>query len=522
MTLRILLTFLLPVLTLHAADYFDETKSTTLFAFDDVSIPHIQNLRVEMRTPTRHPKNPVVPRGAPGTPDAQGVQFYGSVIREGGKYRLWYVAFDDDKENPVASTRWRPAYAESDDGVDWIKPNLGLVEYHGTKDNNLVLIDPVLGFVNLKVLLDPSDPDPQRRYKMSAHVYFRDKRRLGTLAPFASPDGLRWKLLKEAESVKAELKNDALVLPAVHFEPSGGLYQWEGQFYVSGQNAMNAPNPYHGRIARSYRSPDFVNWSSTSSVAFVREPQHTLLGPGRSLEGEQTHEGLSVCNRGNVLLGIFGQWHGAKEWRDVTIDLGFAVSNDGVHFREPAHEWTFIKRGDDGAWDQGGLIQAQGFENIGNQTFIYYGSWDPRQWKQEPLRGGIGIAVLPRDRFGDLVVEEAGKGSGDYQLPEIVSEFVTSDVSIKEGKPPRFYVNADGLGPDAALRIELLDHLEKPISGHSGKHAAEVRQNGFQTPIIWTSHSATAEWPQRIRLRVVFEGKRNTDIRFNALYVVRK
>lgn len=519
MTLRILLIFFLPVLSLHAADYFVEAKATTLFAFDSVSIPHMQNLRVEMRSPTKHPKNPVVPRGAPGTPDAQGVQFYGSVIREGAKYRMWYVAFDDDKENPVASARWRPAYAESDDGVNWTKPDLGLVEHRGNKNNNLVLIDPMLGFVNLKVLLDPADPDPQRRYKMSAHVYFRHTRRLGTLAPFASPDGLRWKLLKDAESIKAELKMEDVFLPAVHFEPSGGLYQWDGLFYISGQNAMNAPNPYHGRIARSYRSPDFVNWSSTSSVAFVREPQHTLLGSGRSLEGEQTHEGLSVWNRGNVLLGTFGQWHGAKEWKDVTIDLGFAISNDGVQFREPAHEWTFLKRGDDGQWDQGGLIQAQGFENIGDQTFVYYGSWDPRQWKKEPLRGGVGIAVLPRDRFGDLVVEEAGKGPGDYQLPEIVSEFVTADVPIKEGKLPRFYVNADGLGPDAALKIELLDHLERPLPKFSGKEAAMVRESGFQTPVVWQADGEAGKLPERIKFRVTFEGKRHTEIRFSALYV---
>src|SRR5262249_9786928 len=63
-----------------ADDLFDETKTTTLFAFDNVSIPHSQNLRLEMRAPTRHPANPVVPRGAAGTPDAMGVQFYGSVL----------------------------------------------------------------------------------------------------------------------------------------------------------------------------------------------------------------------------------------------------------------------------------------------------------------------------------------------------------------------------------------------------------------------------------------------------------
>jgi len=514
------LTWISSVLPIQADDYFDETKVTTLFAFDDVSIPHAQNLRLEMRTPKRHPANPVLTRGLPGTPDAKGVQFYGSVIREKGKFRLWYVAFDDDQENKVASARWRAAYAESEDGVKWVKPNLGLVEFRGNKNNNLILTDPSpLGFVNLKVLADPGDPDPQRRYKISTHVYFRHHTRLGTLAPFVSADGLSWQMEKKIKTVKAELQKKDLVLPGIHFEPCGGLYHWDGLYYVSGQNSMDATRPYHGRVARTYHSSDFIHWSQTSSLSFVRTAQHTLLGPGRSREGEQTHEGISVWNRGNVLLGVSGLWHGAKEWKDVTIDLGFVVSNDGLHFREPAYEWTFIKRGEDGQWDQGGLLQGQGFENVGDQTYIYYGAWDPRHWEQEPLRGGVGIATLPRDRFGDLVVEESGQGPGDYQLPHVQSEFVTAAVPIQAATNPQFYLNADGLGPDAILKIELLGADTRPLLGYSGKDAAMIRRSGFQTPIVWATQTKIRDLPAKIRARVIFEGVKRTQIRFSALYI---
>lgn len=510
----------LGVFPASAADYFDETKATTLFAFDSVSIPHSQNLRLEMRQPARHPANPVLRRGAPGTPDAKGVQFYGSVIKENGKYRMWYVAFDDDKENKIASERWRPAYAESVDGLNWTKPNLGLVTFKGNKNNNLILTDPApLGFVNLKVLVDPEDPDPQRRYKATGHVYFRHQTRLGTLAPFTSADGLSWKLVKDVKTKNAELLMSDLVIPGVHFEPSGGLYKWDGIFYANGQNSMTATRPYHGRVTRMYRSADFVNWSQTSALGFVRDAQHVLLGPGRSREGEQTHEGVSVWNRGNVLLGVSGIWHGAKEWRDLTIDLGFVVSNDGLIFREPAYEWTFIKRGEDGQWDQGGVIQGQGFENIGEETFVYYGAWDPRHWEDEPPRGGVGIAKLPRDRFGDLVVETVAEGPGDYQLPRVTSEFVTTSIPVAKGARPRFHLNADGLGAEAALRIELLDHLERPVPGCSGKDAAVLRQSGFQTPIVWNRPSNAGDLPERIRLHVSFEGKKRTDIRFSAIYI---
>jgi len=499
---------------------FDETQAVTIFAFDDVAIPHSQNLKLAMRAPKKHPANPVVARGGPGTVDAMGVQFYGSVIREGDKFRLWYVAYDDDKENPVPYSRWRAAYTESRDGITWVKPELGLVEYRGNKANNLVDIgtEP-LGFVNLKVLADPDDTDPERRYKISTHVYFQHNTRLGTLAPFTSADGLRWKPLFDGEPKDAQLTKKDLVLPAVHFEPCGGLYKWDGLYYVCGQNALWASRPYQGRVTRMYHSADFKNWSHANTVGFIRDPQHVPLGPGRSLEGEQCHEGISVWNRRNVLLGVYGMWHGAKEWKDITIDLGFVVSNNGTHFREPAREWTFLKRGDDDQWDQGGLLQGQGFENIGDETFVYYGAWDPRRWKEAAPRGGVGIAVLPRDRFGDLVVDTSGTGPGDYQLPVTTSEFVTSPIPFPAGGPRRLYLNAEGLGPQAGLRIELLDEKEKQLTGYSGEAAAVVRTGGFQTPVTWDDKVDLESLPEKFRVRVTFEGKKKTDIRFSALYL---
>lgn len=515
------------VVTVHAGpiethDLFDETQAKTLFAFDDVSIPFTQNLKLEMRSPERHPANPVVRRGGPESPDSWAVQFYGSVIREKALFRMWYVSVGKDRLDATTprSSPWRVAYAESKDGVKWTKPNLGLVEYNGNRDNNLVLMEPRLGAVNLKVLFEPKDPDPTQRYKMGAHVWFpKNDVRLGSLAPYGSSDGLTWKLLIDAKPVEAELQPRDMILPALHFEPVGGLYKWDGLYYLSGQNAIPASRPYHGRVVREFISPDFVTWSHASAIGFVRTQQHTLLGPGRSREGEQNHEAVSVWNRGNVLLGISGIWHGAREWKDVTVDLGFVISNDGVRFRQPAHEWTFLKRGEDGEWDQGGLLQGQGFENIGGQTFIYYGAWDPRNWQGSPPRGGVGIATLPRDRFADLRVDESTKGKGNYQMPETVSDFITAPVKAGSNGPRRFYLNAHGLGDDASLKIEILNHDTTALPDFSGANAAIVKTSGLQTPILWNGRAALNGLPERVRFKTTFLGRKKTDIRFSAMYL---
>ena len=499
-----------------AVDYFDETKARTIFAFDTVSIPHSQNLSLEMVPPHRHPGNPVLKRGSPGSPDAMGVQFYGSVIREGDTFRMWYVAFDDDNKNSATSERWRAAYAESRDGVNWIKPNLGLVDFEGSRNNNLLDMGGDWGFVNLKVIKDLADPDPTRRYKMTTHVYFRHHTRLGTLLPFVSPDGYTWTPVKNAKPEKGELNKSDLLLPIVHLEPCGGLYQWDGWYYLTAQNAMPGIQDYQGRVVRIYRSRDFTDWKATNHIGFVRESQHEWLGAGRSREGEQNHEGIAVWNRGNLLLGVYGRWHGSTEWKDVTVDLGLVLSNDGLSFREPLHEWTLLERGDDGAWDQGGVLQGQGFENIGDETFLYYGAWDPRATGGDPVpRGGVGIAVLSRDRFGALRVDDSGEGPGDYQAPKITSEFVTKSLPVNATIEPKIFCNVAGLGPRATLNIEMLDHAELPVPGR----IAKLTEGGFQVPVRWSDPDASAP-PDRIRFRVRFEGEERTAIRFYALYLL--
>lgn len=507
------------------AELFDETKVTTLFSFDQGSIPFTENLRIKMRQPVKHPGNPMVPRGPKGAPDSWAVQFYGSVVREaGGKFRMWYVAAGDDRlDRSVArSSPWRVAYAESTDGVTWTKPSLGLVEYNGSKENNLVSFDtPPLGILNVKVLYEP-EAAPAERYKMSAHAWFSKGKkgsRFGTLAVFTSPDGLSWKSVNGIKPVDAELERSDLLLPWAHYEAAGGLYKWDGLYYTSGQNAYAAALPYHGRVVRSFVSGDFKHWDPASAVGFVRTAQHDLLGPGKSRDGEQTHEGISVWNRGNVLLGTYGIWHGDLEWRGVSIDLGFVLSTDGVSFREPAHDWKFISYGKDDEWDQGGVLQGQGFENVGDQTYVYYGAWDPRGWEGSPPRGGVGIATVPRDRFGDLVVEKASIGNGEYQVPDLTASFLTADVPLKGKAAQGFYLNAEGLGEQAALKVELLTADLKPIPGFSGADAAIVRQNGFQTPVAWKGQTRVEGLPERIRIRVIYDGLKMEDIRFSALYI---
>ena len=262
-----------------------------------------------------------------------------------------------------------------------------------------------------------------------------------------------------------------------------------------------------------HRSEDFINWAPTAHVAFVREGQHQSFGCGL---GEETHEGVCVWNRNNVLLGFHGIWHGDKDkrWKNTTIDLGFSISNDGLNFREPLTEYIFLKNGEDGAWDQGGVLQGQGFENIGEKTYIYYGAWDPRPGgegagEEFPPRGGLGIAILERDRFGSLSPREGNKPA----------DFITEEIPLPEAGMLEIYANATGLGEKATLRIAILDTQEHPLAPFADSNAAIVREDGYRTRADFSAELNQDNLPQSIRLRVSFEGQESQQIQLYALYL---
>jgi hypothetical protein len=63
-------------------------------------------------------------------------------------------------------------YATSKDGIHWEKPELGLIDYRGTKTNNIVFEAheaPELGISGIldavSIIKDPLDPHRSRRYK---------------------------------------------------------------------------------------------------------------------------------------------------------------------------------------------------------------------------------------------------------------------------------------------------------------------------------------------------------------------
>ncbi len=120
---------------------------------------------------------------------------YHTVFREADKYRMYYKAWDIAPDGS-GERRIVIAYAESEDGIHWVKPNLGLVEFEGSKENNIIL--GKIGSYGCHDFSPFLDGNPRasndRRYK--AVGYARGLRKKG-LFGFVSSDGIHWRLIKD-------------------------------------------------------------------------------------------------------------------------------------------------------------------------------------------------------------------------------------------------------------------------------------------------------------------------------------
>ncbi|MBS3761735.1 MAG: hypothetical protein KGZ25_00400, partial [Planctomycetes bacterium] len=123
--------------------------------------------------------------------DGLGAVIYGTVLRDGGIYRMWYQAFPKAWGGGDVSY---VGYAESDDGDEWRKPELGLVESGGDAKNNLT----DLGFHAPSVFIDPTAPATHRYRGVGCAMRHREgsfQQIVGSGYYLAhSSDGLHWEL----------------------------------------------------------------------------------------------------------------------------------------------------------------------------------------------------------------------------------------------------------------------------------------------------------------------------------------
>jgi len=482
-----------------------------LLAIDDHSLPFRRHLACYLTKPDIREEAVLAPRiDNPTAPDRAVTHFYGTVLHDEGKFRMWYYAMNEVLQRPHETSM--VCYAESDDGIHWTRPNLGQKEVKGSRDNNALDI-PGRQTYAASVIKDEGDPDPRRRYKIvynpvqdTGPVADRFGQAVSTLGTATSPDGIRWTVAPE--------------WPIDVFAEQSAFYQHDGMYYVHGQGIFaggGEGGSEHGRQGYVWVSPDFREWAQGSAETFTLPEPVDPSQRGYEFLYDQVHLGVGAANFGNVQVGVFGLWHQGKgepplyTLKGTSCDLGLVVSNDGIHFREPVKGHVYISGHESSPTPVEGkeyptiLCQGNGILNVGDETLIYHGRWRNTGLSRE-YRAEVGLAKLPRDRWGALGLFPQQSEGWVWSAP----------VTMPEGGV-EILLNADH--PELT-RVEVTDERLGLLSEYSGANSGVVKAGGgIESAVSWPAADPSALLGKNVRLKVHLRRERDLDPRLYAVHV---
>jgi hypothetical protein len=475
-----------------------EAGSSTLF-LDLLETASVSGLELVLEEARKHPKNPILTQGSPGSFDQDRVFNHGSVIHDGDKFRMWYGGVWN-KKGVNWWERLTIGYAESADGVTWAKiPTHAPGTENGPNRNQL----PSLPWPSV-AFKDPDDPDPSRRYKM---VQFdRHQRQLMAAlrgeydmdAPtcpgrlHTSADGLRW----SSEPVTLSFPDGKpweFVVQSFFIDPAepDPARRWKTYGYASVVARRRA-----GCFAYS---GDGKNW-----ICYPRNP---ILDPTVSEvpmvpagPEAQIHDTIVFPYRG-YYLALFHAEHDS-----YFLDVELAMSRDGTNFAHVKPGRKVIPGGTHGAWDWQQILQSAPVA-AADKLWIYYGGQAPppeqmarHELNNEALVGGAGLANLRLDGFTHMRLKSG----------ETAGSLTTVPYRVQSTDPIHLEVNVE-CPPDAMLRAEVLDVANgRPIAGFS-RDECETIADGLRSVVRWRGQDRLPLSGRKLlALRFWFAGRENS------------
>lgn len=368
--------------------------------------------------------------------------FGGTCIHDEGRYRLWYDCWPAEDIGTDRMGQFNLVrYAESDDSMEWKLPSLGLVEYRGSRDNNIVYggpLTPVSGYHGGCVFKDPS-ASPHERYK-AFHLGLLSRegleeyrrKRPNDIDPFhldrdpvpaiyggVSPDGLRWTPIPEPLLVQTSDTHNVCT-----FDVTTGKYVAYVRSWFFNRRTI-------GRTEtddfRRFPLPEELFWPGPSCAPYeLWYANAKTMMPGTS----DYH----------VMFPL--RWSLPQD----RFDFHLATSPDGI-------VWNFVpggpvcEPGQPGDWDAGVVAPGLGLVPLpGNRIGILYaGTPVPHKYPRRPPMGALAWAWWPKGR---LVALHAPL-EGSFALYPL--RFRGRRVHLNFRTAPAGYVQVEALGPKGAV-----------------------------------------------------------------------
>ena len=428
--------------------------------------------------------------------------FYVSVVHGEGLYRMYYRGHSlpsaiapslvTPGETVVPEHKEVTCYAESRDGRIWTKPSLGIVEFQGSKDNNIIWDG--FGTLNFMVFRDtnPATPAEQRYKALATGKPNRPQKRV---VGMVSADGIHWKPIREKALLTqrpTDNGGDGFLWDRVRGEYVAYLRVW---YPYRWQDPKNRRGPTIRAIGRA-TSPDFLNWSDLEDIDLGGAPRDHFYTNGITPYFRAPHIFLGFPKR-------FIPWRTriSDAPDSGSSDAVFMTSRDGLHWDRTFLE-SFIRPGRDPKnWINRGNLTATGVVETADDEISLYVL---RNYKSPSIH--MERMTLRTDGFASLRARYSG---GEVLTKPL--KFEGSNLVLN------FATSAAG-----SIRLEIQDEDGSPLPGFSLAESPLIWGDEIAHTVRWKrSHSqATSDKPLRrvagkaVRLRFVMKDADLYSVRF--------
>lgn len=387
---------------------------------------------------------------------------YNSVVEDGAVYKMWYDAIAND------GSRWL-CYATSSDGVRWDKPSLGIVEFDGSKDNNIVFPRERRDHEPGCVFLDanPNCP-PAARYKMVCS--YDGPGGVGTYV-FSSAEGLRWRALSDKPSFRSSDTGNVAFWDDRIGRYVAYIRTWTPMRMVGRCEFDDLADFGKEEVVFGYddQDPPDLDFYTNAAVKYPFAQDVYLIFPSAYFHYPDPPAG--------------------KYRNDGPLDIRLAVSPDGIHFTRPSRA-PYIRLGAAGSWDDSAMYMTTGMIRSGDELWQYYAGSDfthgAYDMARDAYKGAISRVVQRLDGF---VSADAAYEGGE--LTTVPLEF----------SGERLQLNID-TGVAGSARVEILDADGQPVPGFALADGDAIKGNYVAHAATWEGKddvSALAGKPVRLR-----------------------
>ncbi len=476
----------------------------TQYFFDNVVLEQIQDVTKTVHSPVKEP-GPIIQKDKPWESTPYFTVNGWTVIHDSvtDEFKCWYEDWQVDPGiiDPAAAAPGRKqptlgailtsrlAYARSEDGLRWNKPELDYLEQDGRKTNIVFGDGSYQRSESSSVFEDPLETDPTKRFK-TFYGYHAPSGHVVSLA--YSPDGLTWTPSEETPTyghlgeglgdlyvVTTDMDSRTYRCTCRH---KGILAVYHDERRPATSSVFFHPTfPRDAARANKRRifqavSRDLVHWST---------PQ-CIITPDDDIDNlDETFYGMCQMNLGQGYLGFL------NTIREVpnTLSVRLVYSRDGWtwHHLNKRQPWLTTTPG---AWDCNMVNVSSPPIVVGEEHYVFHGGaknhhdwWIsglkegldvPEARSLDEVRYGLGLAKLRRDGFVSI-------DAGPVREGVVVTRVMRTDGN-------RLELNA-ACGDGGYIRVEATDGDERALPGCALEECDTFTGDSTRAVLTWKGSS---------------------------------